>query len=99
MNDWKWGRDYEHFDGTEAAVIDIPGRLTHVINPVIGIDGHPTWIFQTEELRCITSLLFERILESESTLKIPKVKLSATFPYRDTQGQHPVPIRIINPPD
>lgn len=95
MNDWKWGREYEHFDGTKAAVLDVPGRLTHLINPVIGIDGRPTWIFQTEELRCFTSLLYERVLQSESALKVPSVKISTTFPYRDTRGERPVPITTI----
>lgn len=86
QNDWIWNREYEHFDGAKAALIDVPGRLTHLINPVIGIDGRPTWVFQTEELRCFTSLLFERVLQSEAGLKVPTVKVSSTFPYRDSRG-------------
>lgn len=65
----------------------IPGHLVESVNPDISTQkaGNPYYLFDSQSLQAIGSILFER-LTLEDSKSIPETKQSLCFPYRESTG-------------
>lgn len=79
-NDWRWL--YQR-----GASHRVPGRLIEPLNPDISTrkDGRPFYLFDSQTLQAIGSLLLERLTPNDGKL-IPQTPISMNFPYREANG-------------
>lgn len=77
--DWRWS--LRHGEGYCVA-----GQLIEAINPAISArDGEAFYLFESESLLAMGTLIFERI-SMDSARSLPTVMKSNGFPYREGSG-------------
>jgi len=84
--DWEWNGGFE----TRSSFRDIEGRWVELIDPQMQLAsrgrnvGEDTYVFQTPDLRSISAMLYERVINE--THRLPSITLSDSFPYRSSTG-------------
>ena len=84
--DWEWNGAFEARSGFR----DIEGRWVELIDPQMqqasrGRNvGEDTYVFQTSDLRSISAMLHEHVINE--THRLPSITLSDSFPYRSSIG-------------
>lgn len=79
--DWRWTLKYD-------ASLKIPGKFIQAINPIVTtVDCNaPTYLFRSDEMRALAAGLFDPLEPSDVAL-VPEVKVTPTFPYRESDGE------------
>jgi hypothetical protein len=86
--DWEWNGAFEARSGFR----DIEGCWVELIDPQMkqasrGRNvGEDTYVFQTSDLRSISAMLCERVINE--THRLPSITLSDSFPYRSSVGMY-----------
>ncbi|KDR66758.1 hypothetical protein GALMADRAFT_1359327 [Galerina marginata CBS 339.88] len=80
-NDWRWSTK-------RGSSYRVPGRLVEPLNPDISTRtaGRPVYLFDSQTLRAIGSLLLERVTREDGK-NIPEEERSPCFPYREENGK------------
>ena len=86
--DWEWNGGFE----TRSSFRDIEGRWVELIDPQMQLAsrgrnvGEDTYVFQTPDLRSVSAMLYERVINE--THRLPSITLSDSFPYRSSTGRY-----------
>ncbi len=86
-NDPSLKNDWHTSSHLQPAWLTSPGRLVHVINPIIRIpaEGKPYYLLESSVLLAFAATLMAR-LKTGDLKRIPSVARSRHFPYREKSG-------------